>query len=423
MYNYHTLLSKFLKKIYENTFFILISTLIFVTVGENLTDYKRILFLKILLIIYMLPQLNFLFTIKSIKETYRNVAILVSLFLLCVTVSYILTPYDVADFAFNWGRIRYLHIVSDILLFVTLFFYLKKVGINYGKFISSIILPGIFFSIFLLSSIIIDKEIQHSSDQLIFFDGIRQAGMLFSFLICFIAGYIFCNNKTKFKYIYYFFITLLFTLIFLFEGRGSFVSIIFTFLFIFAVFFIIKKNFRNEFFSLIIVLSVSFVLAQLIFNLIDNTFMQLEIKKHRQFFGYTYRLELWEYAIGKYQQNPFFGSGPGSFFMITYSDWVLGKSPYNTPHTQPHNMILQFLIEWGLFGTSIILVLLTKIFISSLIILIKFKKLIFIIPGIGLILLSAHGMIDGTFFHPTFTFLIVLLLSVLCNEIEKIDRL
>ena len=422
MFNFNKNSSKFLvqlKGFNKTLIFFLISTLLFITEGDNIINYKRIILLKVILIFYILFQLNLLNVFKSAIRNYGNITILISIFLLSLTLSYILSPYDVSDFAFQWGRIRYLHIVSDIALFVVLFFYFEKIGINYDYLAKSIVIPGIIFALFLLTSIIIDKEVRNSSDQVIFLDGIRQAGMLFAFLICFTVGFIFSNHNPKYKFINFSYIILFFTLIFLFEGRGSFISIILTYFFVFTLYFIMKKNFQYEFFSLMTLMLISFLLSQLIFNLIDVSTIQLEIKKYRPYLGYTGRTELWQYTIEKYLENPLFGKGPGSFFMITFSDWIYGKSPYNIPHTQPHNMILQFLIEWGIIGTAIMLVLLTKFLVKSIQNLIKFKKYILLMPGLGITALTAHGMVDGTFFHPTFTFLIVLMLSVMCVEIKK----
>lgn len=421
-------LKKFLKfpSIINKIFiYLLISSLIFITKGDNLIDYNRILILKTLLIIFIFSQLNFYNMTKSVITSYKEVSILLSLFIISVTISYFLLPFDVSDFAFHWGRIRYLHTISDILLFIAFYFYFKKNSINYEYLTISIIVPGIIFSLIFLSSIIIDKEIKNSADQLFFFDGIRQVGMLSAFLICLISGYIFCNHRPKYRFVGYLFVILLFTIIFLFEGRGSFFSILFTYFFIFIFFLIMKKKIKEYIFDLIIILLISFLLSQIFLNFIEGS-AQLELISVRDnpIFGHTGgRYELWEYTLSKYFENPIFGKGPGSFFMMTFSDMINENLPGDIPHTQPHNMILQFLIEWGFVGTTIILVLLIKIFFKSLQILLKYKKYIMLVPGLGLIQLTFHGMVDGTFFHPTFTFFIVLILSVISVEIKKIDHL
>ena len=53
------------------------------------------------------------------------------------------------------------------------------------------------------------------------------------------------------------------------------------------------------------------------------------------------RDQLWSQTFFKWLESPWFGWGTGSTFWEVYIGW---------PHTQPHNSILQFLINWGAFG-------------------------------------------------------------------------
>lgn len=433
MNNFTLNLSKFLKipsNLNEIFFFTLIACLIFITVGDNIIDYVRILILKIILIIYIIAHLDLEFY-KKIKLdiiTYKNTSILLSLFIISVTLSYIFSPYEISDFAFQWVRVRYLHIVSDIALFITFFLYFKKNGVNYNYLAYSIIIPGIIFSIIIFFSIVFNKEILNSPDQMIFFDGIRQAGMMLGVLIILISSYIFVDYNQKTKLIGFFFITLIFILLFLFQGRGDFLSIILTYFLTFIFFYKIKKKFKTNFIILITILLISFLISQFIMsyvvtkmNYIDP--IKFEIQELKGLLDTSGRIELWKYTINKYLENPILGKGPGSFFIMSFIDVIYNDHPFEKAPSQPHNMILQFLIEWGIIGTSIILILLIKILIKCLGFLIKYKKLILLIPGLTLIKLTIHGMIDGTFFHPTFTFIIVLLLSILCFEVRKIHRL
>jgi O-antigen ligase len=56
------------------------------------------------------------------------------------------------------------------------------------------------------------------------------------------------------------------------------------------------------------------------------------------------RMELWSAAFHKWLQAPVFGWGSGSMF------WEVRVLEWN--HTQPHNVILQFLISWGMVGAA-----------------------------------------------------------------------
>lgn len=55
------------------------------------------------------------------------------------------------------------------------------------------------------------------------------------------------------------------------------------------------------------------------------------------------RLALWSATIARWLQSPVFGWGSGSIFWEVYVGWA---------HTQPHNVILQFLISWGIVGAA-----------------------------------------------------------------------
>lgn len=55
------------------------------------------------------------------------------------------------------------------------------------------------------------------------------------------------------------------------------------------------------------------------------------------------RLVLWRATLARWLEAPLFGWGSGSTFWEVYVGWS---------HTQPHNVVLQFLISWGLVGAA-----------------------------------------------------------------------
>ena len=55
------------------------------------------------------------------------------------------------------------------------------------------------------------------------------------------------------------------------------------------------------------------------------------------------RNELWSQAFNRWLASPWFGWGTDSTFWETYIGWT---------HTQPHNVVLQFLISWGIVGAA-----------------------------------------------------------------------
>ncbi|WP_448663326.1 O-antigen ligase family protein [Sphingomonas sp. CJ20] len=55
------------------------------------------------------------------------------------------------------------------------------------------------------------------------------------------------------------------------------------------------------------------------------------------------RLGLWQATYARWLQSPWFGWGSGANFWEVYVGWW---------HTQPHNVVLQFLINWGVVGAA-----------------------------------------------------------------------
>ena len=57
----------------------------------------------------------------------------------------------------------------------------------------------------------------------------------------------------------------------------------------------------------------------------------------------TGRLELWNATFHRWLDAPLFGWGSGSTFWEVDVGWT---------HTQPHNVVLQFLVSWGIVGAA-----------------------------------------------------------------------
>ena len=107
--------------------FLLISSLIFITRGEYPNDYFRILLLKLFLILIVCFKIKLIDEIKYNIFEYKNTSIILTLFVISITISYILAPFKINDFAYNWLRIRYLHTITDIFLFIfCIYIFTKK---------------------------------------------------------------------------------------------------------------------------------------------------------------------------------------------------------------------------------------------------------------------------------------------------------
>ena len=415
---------------FETFLFFLISSSIFITSGENLLDYKKLIFLKIILICLIYYKVNYLNQILYFSKKYKTISILICLFILIITTSFLFSPFKINEFGYIWLRTRYLNIITDIFFFISLFLFFNSIKIDFVKLVNFFIVPGIIYSIYLIIKIIILKDIISHPDTFLFFDGSRTTGMLFVCYISIYLGYTATSLKNYYIIKNIFVFTLLFTIILLLRGRASILSIVATHL---ALLFIFIKNNKKINMSIIVFIFsaiISFFLSQGILEIIQNFDGIKNIKPAHNFgsdkklFFIQDRIELWKYAFEKFSDYPFFGLGPGGFFISSFNELMADNNTfyYNTAHTHPHNFIMQFLIEWGLGGSIVFIFLLTILFIKSFKGVLLHKNYLLLIPGLNMISITIYGLFDGTFFHPTFTFLIALSLSLLSSEIYKKNK-
>ena len=417
---------------FDNLLFLLVSSIIFITAGNFIEDYIRLIFLKLLIIFLISLKINFFKETKLIIKRNKLIIILLISFIISLTISFITSTSKIHLFAFQWLRIRYLDTITDIFLFIFLYLYFKDRNINYNKLIKSIVIPGLIFSLFIFYTFISNKGISNTNKEIIFFDGTRAVGILATFLVAFFLGFLHSTSK-KNNIENIFILTTFMTLGILLMGRGTIVSILSTYLFLCTILFINKKKFRKEFLIFIVSICLSILLTNIIFHISSSVDyvskhqhnFDLDFRKKDHFIYSLDRINLWKYGYFIFLENPYFGKGPGGFGIAAYNDFHANKTYGNLiinkyfAHNHPHNFIIQFLVEWGIVGTLLIFILLIKLGKSSLKYFFKFKKYNLLIPGLSLIGLTCHGLIDGALFHATFTFYFVFLLSVLCSEISK----
>ena len=415
-------------KYFDNLLFLLISSVIFITEGNFIADYKKLIFLKLVIIFLILSKIDFIEELKEVLKKNRIISIILILFTISVTYSFIISPSKIHQFAFQWLRIRYLDTITDIILFVFLYLYFKDRNINYYNLIKSVVIPGLIFSIFIIYTFISNKGLSNSNKEIVFFDGTRMVGMLVTFLIAFYLGCL--HSILKGKNIQNIFIlTIFMTLAILLMGRGTLVAIIATYIFACILLILNKKKFRKEFLIFIFCIFLSIILSLIIFQIILSTSLtssdSFVLRSKDSLLSTLNRINLWKYGFIIFLENPYFGKGPGGFAIMAYNDFYANRSYGNLiindnfTHNHPHNFFIQFIIEWGIVGTSLILILLIKLCINSLKYFFKFKINCLLISGLSIIGLASHGLVDGALYHATFTFYFVLFLSILCSEISK----
>ena len=123
----------------------------------------------------------------------------------------------------------------------------------------------------------------------------------------------------------------------------------------------------------------------------------------------TGRGTIWQHALQGIKGNPFFGLGPYGYILIPGRSLV---------ELHPHNLFIQFLVEWGLIGSII--------FISIIFLTVKrsskllFNQAFVISNCISLLLawsiiiaLTIHGLASGTYFFSQSSFYLVIAFAVI----------
>ncbi|GAM69827.1 hypothetical protein JCM19236_5125 [Vibrio sp. JCM 19236] len=117
------------------------------------------------------------------------------------------------------------------------------------------------------------------------------------------------------------------------------------------------------------------------------------------------RISLWKDAIELILDRPLIGSGLDSFMLH-----VLGKN------MQPHNFVLQFLVEWGIVGMLLIIAVI--IFTFTYYQINKFNQLQ-ILSILVLTNIVFNGLLDGTLYHAVPLFIATLAISALLREAQR----
>ena len=150
---------------------------------------------------------------------------------------------------------------------------------------------------------------------------------------------------------------------------------------------------------LLVIIGLALLVAELAsqfpFNGLYNSFARsLAADDFNKLF--SSRLAIWVDALSKLDSHWLIGLGSQAYIFLP------DKLVRNT--TMPHNMIVQFLVEWGVVGTLLFLALLARYLRSG------FARLRYVNEGmpdklyllgsaLAVLALMLHGLTDGTFYH------------------------
>lgn len=133
----------------------------------------------------------------------------------------------------------------------------------------------------------------------------------------------------------------------------------------------------------------------------------------------TGRLSVWKWSLDAFTEKPFFGLGPYGFFFIE------ARADSGFTPDQPHNILIQSLVEWGTIGTILFFTLLGATFWQSLKLLKtawRTQNTAFLAAFFTLILLSLRSLTGGAYWNYQSTLCVVLLYAIIFQAIPKLQR-
>ena len=345
-----------------------------------------------------------------LKENRLIVGVLV-LWVISISYSLISSPYNLAYLSI--GRARYYETISHIVFFALLLSFLRLHSPPLRLVFAVILFSNAFVVIqaMLVWHFSPDPTIHTSSawfSRFPFVGHARHAG--YNMLVAVISGvFLLLGSRRARENVPYAIGLLMVTAcLFWLGGRGSMISTLLAFgLLVFArpelkVAGLVKCS--CILLLIFVAALIAHYLAQFSWNGISNSIERSVAAEsvNRLSSG---RLAIWKYSLEALKDDYLFGLGPQAYLFIP-GKW--------RSTAMPHNMIVQFLVEWGVVGAS----LFSAAYLYALyrgIAKLKaaaYKGVEVLCAAVVVAALSIHGLTDGTVYHGKASFYLALCLAI-----------
>lgn len=125
------------------------------------------------------------------------------------------------------------------------------------------------------------------------------------------------------------------------------------------------------------------------------------------------RVAIWKMSLNAISESPWLGYGPNGYFYL----------PERTFGVHPHNLFIQFFLEWGIIGGtafSLILFYAGGHIIKFLILTQHSNNDNFILPSLIICSLTLHALFDGTYYHAQPVFYLILSFAYIVSISTKL---
>lgn len=370
--------------------------------------YCELLFIFLYFLILRDPRTFF----QNIRR-YPLALILLLLWIGSITLSLYMSP--VGLFSETRAIARYNQTLMHVVFFVFVWDFIKRYKPNliilyYTIVISTLVIIFFFFYEWVTVPNIRQQKwhwfLDPPFNSFIRHSGFQAAAALSFFLVLFVS-----KNKYRLAETINFLILItIWSFLFWTGGRGILLSVFGSILF--CLFWLKSRKIttNNFIFKVFIAIILGLLIAE-IFSIFhwNGIFSALkrftDAESIKQFT--SSRNEIWPEAWAHFQRSILFGYGSQAYYFL--------PSKFKGM-VQPHNVILQFLLEWGIIGTGLFLYLLIRGFISGLISSFTIEKskadLNKLAAGLCIVTLGLNGLTDGTFFHPQPCFYIAIAYAI-----------
>lgn len=256
-----------------------------------------------------------------------------------------------------------------------------------------------------------------------FYVNIRQAGFHANVAVCVLVGFLFRNDlKINTKVLVYLLLTSMWTYLFWTGGRASALSALFAVYFLLFVLFILKQKVRDFFLWITLSIVLGILLSEYLTVLPVNGLLSIF---DRNVSGganaiSSGRVDIWRECILALEHHWTFGLGAESYLFLRDASGELLFS------TQPHSVIFQFLIEWGVVGLLLASTFLCVLFYKAFNVFIANINDVFtpirLVGLLTIISFSITGLVDGTFYHAQPVMCLVLSFVVCLLPSEPLDK-
>jgi len=350
---------------------------------------------------------------KELFETKRNILVLFLLWGLGTFLSLILSPI-LTDLHTIAAQIpRFIGSIVSVLFAYTLWHFLKSQQLNPWILLFTIAFTALItgLNFFLVWNLY--PHLHSAPDWLLnppFYINIRQAGFHANAAVCVLVGFLYRSDlKIPIKIAAFIFLIMLWSYLFWTGGRASSLSALISVLLVIVILMMLKQKITSFVILLLAAILAGFLLAEYMAVLPINGLLSIferNVSGGVNAFS-SGRLEIWKDSFAALENNWIFGLGAESYMFLINSE---GEKLFST---QPHNVIVQFLVEWGVVGLFLSSLLLTLLFYKG------FKNFVAQIQSSNaesnnsessntglkitsfmiIISFSITGLADGTFYH------------------------